>query len=80
MLNNLSVRAKDMGVEVTFDESVAAQVAKVGFDPIYGARPLRRAIQSNVEDALSEKLLEGEIVKGDKVRFVYKDGCYLVEK
>ncbi len=80
MLNNLSVRAKDMGVEVTFDESVAAQVAKVGFDPIYGARPLRRAIQSNVEDALSEKLLEGEIAKGDNVRFVYKDGCYLVEK
>lgn len=80
MLKNLSKRAEALGVEVEFDESVAKQVAEVGFDPVYGARPLRRAIQSNVEDALSEKLLEGEIQKGDKITFVYKDGTYLANK
>ena len=80
MLGGLSKRASDMGVDVEFDESVAQQVAEVGFDSIYGARPLRRAIQSNVEDVLSEKILEGEIKKGDKVTFAYKDGIYKVNK
>ena len=80
MLSGLSKRIFDLGIEVEFDRSVAVQAAEVGFDPIYGARPLRRAIQSNVEDLLSEKLLEGEISKGDKIRFSYIDGNYVTEK
>jgi ATP-dependent Clp protease ATP-binding subunit ClpC len=80
MLKGLSKRAEDLGIEVEFDASVAEQVAEVGFDPVYGARPLRRAIQTHVEDALSEKLLEGEVQKGDKITFVYKDGKYLIKK
>ncbi len=80
MLRGLSKRIYDLGIEVEFDNSVAVQAAEVGFDPIYGARPLRRAIQSNVEDTLSEKLLEGEIKKGDRIRFLYKDGTYITEK
>ena len=80
MLNGLSKRIFDLGIEVQFDHSVAVQAAEVGFDPVYGARPLRRAIQSNVEDTLSEKLLEGEISKGDKIRFSYIDGKYVTEK
>ena len=80
MLDSLAKRIKDIGIEVVFDKSVAQQTAEVGFDPIYGARPLRRAIQSNVEDALSEKMLEGEINKGDKIRFVYENGEYKVQK
>ena len=46
-----------MGVTVEFDQSVAEFLAQKGFDPIYGARPLRRAIQSQIEDPLSEMLL-----------------------
>ena len=80
MLSGLSKRSLGLGIEVEFDESVAKQVADIGFDPVYGARPLRRAIQSNVEDALSEKILEGEIVKGDKIKFVFENGEYGVLK
>ena len=80
MLKNLSERSRGLGIEVEFDESVANRVADVGFDAVYGARPLRRAIQSNVEDALSEKILEGEISKGDKVKFIYENDEYKVLK
>lgn len=80
MLKNLTERSRGLGIEVEFDESVAKQVAEIGFDAVYGARPLRRAIQSNVEDALSEKILEGEISKGDKIKFVFEDGEYKVKK
>ena len=76
MLNGLSKRSEGLGIQVEFDSSVAERVAEVGFDAVYGARPLRRAIQSNVEDALSEKILEGEIAKGDKVKFVFENGEY----
>ena len=76
MLKGLSKRSEGLGIQVEFDSSVAERVAEVGFDAVYGARPLRRAIQSNVEDALSEKILEGEIAKGDKVKFVFENGEY----
>ena len=80
MLKNLSERSRGLGIEVEFDASVAERVAEVGFDAVYGARPLRRAIQSNVEDALSEKVLEGEISKGDKIKFVFENDEYKVIK
>ena len=80
MLKNLAERSRGLGIELEFDESVAKQMAEIGFDAVYGARPLRRAIQSNVEDAISEKILEGEIAKGDKVKFIFKNGEYKVEK
>ena len=80
MLKNLSERSRSLGIEVEFDESVAERVAEVGFDAVYGARPLRRAIQSNVEDTLSEKILEGEISKGDKIKFYFENNEYKVQK
>ena len=49
-------------------------VADKGFDPVYGARPLRRAIQSKVEDPLSEKMLEGTITEGKSYQCEFKDG------
>ncbi len=79
MLAGLSKRSEALGINVEFDSSVAERVAEVGFDAVYGARPLRRAIQSNVEDALSEKILEGEISKGDKIKFVFEEGEYKVK-
>ena len=58
MLNTLSKRLETLGVTVSFTERAIAQVADAGFDDAYGARPLRRAITTNIEDALSEKMLE----------------------
>ncbi len=80
MLNGLKERMAALNIEITFDESVAKAVAKVGFDPVYGARPLRRAISSNVEDMLSEKLLDKTIEKGDKITLFYRNEKYEIEK
>ena len=51
-----------------------------GFDPVFGARPLRRVIQNEIEDRLSEALLEGEYVEGDTVKLDYVDGKVVAEK
>ena len=64
MLKTLKVRLENIGVKVEFDKTAITAVAEAGFDAVYGARPLRRAIQSKIEDNLSEKILDGSIEKG----------------
>lgn len=73
MLEGLSKRLKKLNIEATFDDSVKEKMAEAGFDAVYGSRPLRRAIQSKIEDALSEMLLSGEIKAGDKITCSYTD-------
>ena len=60
MLSELQKRSENSGIEISFDESIVEAVSQKGFDTIYGARPLRRAVTSMVEDALAEKYLSGE--------------------
>ena len=67
MLDTVKKRIESLGINVTFPEEVVAKIAKVGYDPVYGARPLRRAIQSKIEDALSEEMLAGRVKAGDTV-------------
>lgn len=64
LLTTLEKRMQALEINMTFDDSVVDFVSKAGFDKIYGARPLKRAIQTNVEDVLSEKILEKSIEKG----------------
>ena len=64
LLTTLEKRMQALEITMTFDDSVVDFVSKAGFDKIYGARPLKRAIQTNVEDILSEKILEKSIEKG----------------
>jgi ATP-dependent Clp protease ATP-binding subunit ClpC len=64
MLENVKRRAEDKGVEIEFPEEVCKLIAKKGYDPVYGARPLRRTVATLVEDPLAKKLLSGEIEKG----------------
>jgi ATP-dependent Clp protease ATP-binding subunit ClpC len=59
------LKAKDMGIELT--AGAKALLAKRGYDPVLGARPLRRTIQRELEDALSEKMLFGELKAGEIV-------------
>jgi len=80
MLNEVGERIRALGVEITFEESVATTVAAEGFDPVYGARPLRRAIVRMVEDTFSGAMLEGEIKAGDTVIATAKDGKIVFEK
>ncbi len=83
MLTQINDRIKNLGVNLTFTDEVVEHLAKAGFDPVYGARPLRRAMQRQIEDSLSLELLEGNIAKGDNVQAVLEDGkvCYkIIEK
>ncbi len=68
MLNNLSKRLTDLNITVSFDDEVVEKISEKGFDDIYGARPLRRTIQTDIEDALSEKILDRSIKNGDKIK------------
>lgn len=67
LLGDLQKRVEALGVQITFDDSLIAFIAKKGFDPIYGARPLRRAITNLVEDSFSEAMLEGKIQSGASI-------------
>ncbi len=79
MLENLKNRVKTMDIDIDFTDNAISEISKEGFDDTYGARPLRRAIQSKIEDALSEKILEGQIAKGSKVSCDFKDGQFVFE-
>ncbi|MDR0839326.1 MAG: ATP-dependent Clp protease ATP-binding subunit [Oscillospiraceae bacterium] len=74
MLKIVAQRVGAMGITMTFDDAAIDLLAERGFDPVYGARPLRRAIQSAVEDLAAEKMLEGAIKSGDSVTVTARDG------
>ena len=80
MLLNLKKRLSDLNITIEFDQSAIIEIADSGFDPIYGARPLRRSIQSRIEDALSERILDGSIKNGDSIKCSYSDKLFLFEK
>ncbi|MCL2772985.1 MAG: ATP-dependent Clp protease ATP-binding subunit [Oscillospiraceae bacterium] len=67
MLDEIKKRIAPLGVEISFDEKCVELLSKEGYDPIYGARPLRRAIQRKIEDSFSLEMLENKIKKDDKV-------------
>jgi len=73
MIDNLAERLKQNSIEIEVSDEAKALLAKKGFDPVYGARPLRRAVQSMVEDRLAEEMLEGRVKSGDKVFVDVKD-------
>ncbi len=79
MLDNLKSRLKALEIEIEFDVTAIDALAEVGFDKVYGARPLRRAIQSKIEDPLSEKILDSSIKKGSKIKCSYASGEFLFE-
>ncbi|MFZ2539904.1 MAG: ATP-dependent Clp protease ATP-binding subunit [Oscillospiraceae bacterium] len=67
MLTIFKNRVKNLDIDIDFTDNAVSKIAEVGYDPVYGARPLRRAITSHIEDKLSQKLLDGNIKKTDKV-------------
>jgi ATP-dependent Clp protease ATP-binding subunit ClpB len=66
-LANLRQRLEEQGMRLTFDDGALRLIAEAGYDPVYGARPLRRAIQRLVENPLAEKLLAGAFAPGDHI-------------
>jgi len=73
LLRQVCARLSERGIELDVDESALSLISQSGYDLQYGARPLRRAIQRMVEDALSEEILLGRIKLGDRVRAVARD-------
>ena len=74
MLEMVKSRMESVGIKMTIEDSAIDLLVEKGFDPIYGARPLRRAIQSAVEDTAAEKMLEGSIKAGETVVVAAQDG------
>ena len=79
MVNNVIKRLAEQDVEVEVTEQVKEIIIKEGYNPDFGARPLRRAIQRNIEDRLSEELLKNTFAKGDKVIVSSQDGKITVQ-
>lgn len=73
MLRQVADRMRDMEITLTWTEGAKKHLAKAGFDPIYGARPLRRAVTSEVEDLVAETMLRGEITAGSRVTLDVQD-------
>ena len=80
MLETLRKRTKGLGIEIDFDDSAVSKIADEGFDPVYGARPLRRAIQSKIEDPLSEKMLDLTITPGKKYICKYENEAFVFDE
>jgi ATP-dependent Clp protease ATP-binding subunit ClpB len=79
-LNTLKQRLAKMDFGFEISDAAVSELAKVGFDPVYGARPLKRAIQSEVENPLAKAILEGRFAPKDTIYADYRGGRMLFEK
>lgn len=69
MLEDLSKKLLEKDIVVSFDDKIVAKIVKEGFDKEFGARPIRRFIQDNIEDLIAKKILKDEIKRGNKIAF-----------
>ena len=70
----LRKRLAERDMDVTLDDAARDLLGEAGFDPVYGARPLKRAIQQQIENPLAQRILQGEFVPGDRIRISTHDG------
>ncbi len=76
LMHDISTRMEEMGFSVELTEAAANHLGEVGYDPTYGARPLRRLLQRRIENELSKRLLKGEYATGDHVLVDYDPGTW----
>ena len=79
-LKKLVSRLDEMKYKITYDETLVDYLAKIGFDELYGARPLKRAIQDKIEDLLSEEVLMGKLIEGKSYKLKVEDDTVKLEK
>ena len=79
MLQVTGRRMAEQGITLDVDDDALTELARDGFDPQYGARPLRRSIQNLVEDAVAEQMLEGKLRSGGTAHVRLKDGKVVIE-
>ena len=82
MMNDLNRRLEDREISVELTPEAENYVVEHGYDPVYGARPLKRAIQTKIEDALADELLAGHVKRGDDVIITVRKGqiCFDVQQ
>jgi len=76
----LRKRLQERDMDLMLDNSARDAIAEAGFDPVYGARPLKRAIQQQIENPLAQRILQGEFVPGDRIRVSARDGQIVFSK
>jgi ATP-dependent Clp protease ATP-binding subunit ClpB len=79
-LSVLKLRLAKMDFDFEVSDAGLSQVANAGFDPVYGARPLKRAIQSEIENPLAKAILEGRFAPKDRIYVDYRGGRMAFEK
>ena len=80
MLSSLKARMNALGYEIDFTPALISHLADAGYDEMYGARPLRRAIQSEVEDFLADNILSGEVKEGGKITVDFDEKVKIKEE
>ena len=78
LTRSVGKRVSDIGIEIELTQEAKELLAKEGYDPQYGARPLRRVIQSMVEDSLSEAILDGVVSSGNIAKVDVEDGQIVI--
>ncbi len=76
--NEIAAKLKERDIEITLSEAAKSYIAEAGFDPVYGARPLKRALYEIVEDKLAELILEDKVYEGSQVTFDVQNGEVIV--
>ncbi|WNS75581.1 ATP-dependent protease ATP-binding subunit ClpC [Bacillus sp. DTU_2020_1000418_1_SI_GHA_SEK_038] len=79
MSDQLTKRLREQDINLELTDAAKEKIAEEGYDPEYGARPIRRAIQKHIEDRLSEELLKGTVLTGQGIVIDVKDGEFVVE-
>jgi ATP-dependent Clp protease ATP-binding subunit ClpB len=79
-LQDLEARLKQRDITLTISDAALIEIAKAGFDPLYGARPLRRAIQSQIENPLAKLMLKGRYGEKDVIPVDFVDGQFSFER
>jgi ATP-dependent Clp protease ATP-binding subunit ClpB len=79
-IEQLQARLADRKISLELDDGARTRLSEMGYDPVYGARPLKRVIQRHIQDRLAELILAGDIADGDKVSVTASEGGVSVQK
>ncbi|MDP2696107.1 MAG: ATP-dependent Clp protease ATP-binding subunit [bacterium] len=79
-LHDLAATVAEQGIGLKFDDSAIDEVARLGYDPVFGARPLRGVISEKLRSALAEKILQGELIKGSEVVVSYNQNFEFIKQ
>ncbi len=76
----LRKRLQERNMELTLDDAARDRLGEAGFDPVYGARPLKRVVQQQIENPLAQRILQGQFAPGDRVAVTMRDGALAFAK